>query len=254
MLALTSNPEAPAVPARPHRGRPDGGRHRAGRAGPAQRGRPAARVLRRGGRRDDRGPPTRTSPSTGPLLVPGIGAQGGTADDVRRIFGGVLDQVLPVELAGDPRRRPRRRQAAAGRPPGSRRVRARCVRRPDEAPRSGAGAGRAGPGVPAGGVRPGPDRRLLLGPERPPQGDGEHARREHGDGPARPPGDAARPREEVALRTSRTSGRPSSSAVDGLHRALDARPRQAVAVRRRQAPAGTRARRPARDHRRGGRS
>jgi orotidine-5'-phosphate decarboxylase len=31
----------------------------------------------------------------GPLLVPGIGAQGGTADDVRRIFAGVLDQVLP---------------------------------------------------------------------------------------------------------------------------------------------------------------
>ncbi len=31
----------------------------------------------------------------GPLLVPGIGAQGGTADDVRRLFGGVLDQVLP---------------------------------------------------------------------------------------------------------------------------------------------------------------
>lgn len=31
----------------------------------------------------------------GPLLVPGIGAQGGTADDVRRIFGDVLAQVLP---------------------------------------------------------------------------------------------------------------------------------------------------------------
>ena len=31
----------------------------------------------------------------GPLLVPGIGAQGGTPDDVRRIFAGVLDQVLP---------------------------------------------------------------------------------------------------------------------------------------------------------------
>jgi orotidine-5'-phosphate decarboxylase len=31
----------------------------------------------------------------GPLLVPGIGAQGGTADDVRRIFDGVLDRVLP---------------------------------------------------------------------------------------------------------------------------------------------------------------
>jgi orotidine-5'-phosphate decarboxylase len=27
--------------------------------------------------------------------VPGIGAQGGTADDVRRIFDGVLDLVLP---------------------------------------------------------------------------------------------------------------------------------------------------------------
>ena len=31
----------------------------------------------------------------GPLLVPGVGAQGGTADDVRRIFGGVLHLVLP---------------------------------------------------------------------------------------------------------------------------------------------------------------
>lgn len=31
----------------------------------------------------------------GPLLVPGVGAQGGTAADVRRIFAGVLSQVLP---------------------------------------------------------------------------------------------------------------------------------------------------------------
>jgi orotidine-5'-phosphate decarboxylase len=31
----------------------------------------------------------------GPLLVPGIGAQGGTADDVRRIFGASLPAVLP---------------------------------------------------------------------------------------------------------------------------------------------------------------
>ena len=31
----------------------------------------------------------------GPLLVPGIGAQGGTADDVRRIFDGALDLVVP---------------------------------------------------------------------------------------------------------------------------------------------------------------
>ena len=32
----------------------------------------------------------------GPLLVPGIGAQGGTVDDVRRIFGPVLCNVLPT--------------------------------------------------------------------------------------------------------------------------------------------------------------
>ncbi|MGN6161139.1 MAG: orotidine-5'-phosphate decarboxylase [Marmoricola sp.] len=31
----------------------------------------------------------------GPLLVPGIGAQGGTAADVRRIFEGALDLVVP---------------------------------------------------------------------------------------------------------------------------------------------------------------
>jgi orotidine-5'-phosphate decarboxylase len=31
----------------------------------------------------------------GPYLVPGIGAQGGTADDVRRIFGASLRAVLP---------------------------------------------------------------------------------------------------------------------------------------------------------------
>ena len=39
--------------------------------------------------------PTPDLAINGPLLVPGIGAQGGTADDVRRIFGDVLDQVLP---------------------------------------------------------------------------------------------------------------------------------------------------------------
>ena len=31
----------------------------------------------------------------GPILAPGIGAQGGTADDVRRIFGAALRNVLP---------------------------------------------------------------------------------------------------------------------------------------------------------------
>lgn len=32
----------------------------------------------------------------GPILVPGIGAQGGTAEDVKRIFDGHLGQVLPA--------------------------------------------------------------------------------------------------------------------------------------------------------------
>ncbi|MGI9156034.1 MAG: orotidine-5'-phosphate decarboxylase [Marmoricola sp.] len=32
----------------------------------------------------------------GPLLVPGVGAQGGTAESVRRIFAGVLHRVLPA--------------------------------------------------------------------------------------------------------------------------------------------------------------
>lgn len=31
----------------------------------------------------------------GPLLAPGLGAQGGTVDDVRRLFAGVYDYVLP---------------------------------------------------------------------------------------------------------------------------------------------------------------
>jgi orotidine-5'-phosphate decarboxylase len=31
----------------------------------------------------------------GPLLVPGIGAQGGTVEDVRRIFGAAARNVLP---------------------------------------------------------------------------------------------------------------------------------------------------------------
>ncbi len=36
----------------------------------------------------------------GPLLVPGLGAQGGTVADVRRVFSGVLDQVLASSSRG----------------------------------------------------------------------------------------------------------------------------------------------------------
>lgn len=32
----------------------------------------------------------------GPLLAPGVGAQGGTAEDLRRVFGDALPQVLPA--------------------------------------------------------------------------------------------------------------------------------------------------------------
>jgi orotidine-5'-phosphate decarboxylase len=36
----------------------------------------------------------------GPLLVPGYGAQGGTTDDIRRLFDGVLDDVIPSTSRG----------------------------------------------------------------------------------------------------------------------------------------------------------
>jgi orotidine-5'-phosphate decarboxylase len=36
----------------------------------------------------------------GPLLVPGFGSQGGTVEDLRRIFAGVEDRVLPSTSRG----------------------------------------------------------------------------------------------------------------------------------------------------------
>ena len=36
----------------------------------------------------------------GPLLAPGLGAQGGTADDIRRLFGSVIDNVIPSTSRG----------------------------------------------------------------------------------------------------------------------------------------------------------
>jgi orotidine-5'-phosphate decarboxylase len=94
VLALTSNPEGPEV----QHARTDAGRTVAGT------------VLARLRELNDGATPMgsfgavvgATIGSTeedldvhGPLLVPGIGAQGGSADDVRRIFDGVLGQVLP---------------------------------------------------------------------------------------------------------------------------------------------------------------
>jgi orotidine-5'-phosphate decarboxylase len=39
--------------------------------------------------------PVQLDALNGPFLVPGIGAQGGSADDVRRIFGAALRNVVP---------------------------------------------------------------------------------------------------------------------------------------------------------------
>jgi orotidine-5'-phosphate decarboxylase len=93
VLALTSNPEAPAFQhARTEAGQTVAGtvldELRALNAGAAPMGSFGAVV---GATIDDT---TEDLAINGPLLVPGIGAQGGTADDVRRIFGDVIDLVL----------------------------------------------------------------------------------------------------------------------------------------------------------------
>ncbi|MCW2786274.1 MAG: orotidine-5-phosphate decarboxylase [Marmoricola sp.] len=95
VLALTSNPEGPDYQ---HAIRPDGrtvagsvlDSLRAENAGATPLGSFGAVV---GATIAD---PTVALDINGPLLVPGIGAQGGTAEDVRRIFGDVLAQVLPA--------------------------------------------------------------------------------------------------------------------------------------------------------------
>ncbi len=94
VLALTSNPEAPAFQhARTEAGQSVAGtvleELRALNAGVAPMGSFGAVV---GATIADT---TEDLAVNGPLLVPGIGAQGGTADDVRRIFGDVIDLVLP---------------------------------------------------------------------------------------------------------------------------------------------------------------
>ncbi|WP_375486850.1 orotidine-5'-phosphate decarboxylase [uncultured Jatrophihabitans sp.] len=43
----------------------------------------------------DAGVTTSLAELNGPILAPGVGAQGGTADDVRRLFGDALPHVLP---------------------------------------------------------------------------------------------------------------------------------------------------------------
>jgi orotidine-5'-phosphate decarboxylase len=94
VLALTSNPEGPEVQ---HARTPDGttvaGRVlaglRAANAGTAGLGSFGAVVGATIGSTDE------DLDIGGPLLAPGVGAQGAAPADVRRIFAGVLDRVLP---------------------------------------------------------------------------------------------------------------------------------------------------------------
>lgn len=94
VLALTSNPEGPQVQhARAASGRTVAGEVLAAlaarNAGAIPLGSMGAVVGATIGDSDE------DLAINGPLLVPGIGAQGGTADDVRRIFGASIGNVLP---------------------------------------------------------------------------------------------------------------------------------------------------------------
>lgn len=94
VLALTSNPEGPQV------------QHATTRSGRTVAGEMLAALATRNGDASPLGSFGAVVGATigetaedlainGPLLVPGIGAQGGTADDVRRIFGSSIGNVLP---------------------------------------------------------------------------------------------------------------------------------------------------------------
>ena len=93
VLALTSNPEGPQVQ---HATTPGGG---------TVAGAVLAAIARRNAGAEPLGSVGAVVGATigetsedlainGPLLVPGLGAQGGTAEDVRRIFGAAVAQVL----------------------------------------------------------------------------------------------------------------------------------------------------------------
>jgi orotidine-5'-phosphate decarboxylase len=94
VLALTSNPEGPQV------------QHATGPDGRTVAGQVLDAVAARNANADGLGSIGAVVGATigeaaehldvnGPLLVPGIGAQGGTVDDVRRIFGPAVRNVLP---------------------------------------------------------------------------------------------------------------------------------------------------------------
>jgi orotidine-5'-phosphate decarboxylase len=97
VLALTSNPEGPSVQHATADGRTVAAQildavagRNAEADGPGSIGAVVGATIE---------PPSDVTPQSldlnGPLLVPGIGAQGGTVDDVRRIFGSACRNVLP---------------------------------------------------------------------------------------------------------------------------------------------------------------
>ena len=57
-----------------------------------------------------------------PLLAPGVGAQGGTAEDLRRVFGAALPNVLAEHQPGGPRRPGRASPPCGNGPRGRRRA------------------------------------------------------------------------------------------------------------------------------------
>jgi orotidine-5'-phosphate decarboxylase len=99
VLALTSNPEAPEV------------QHAIGDSGRTVAGAILGDLRAVNGNAAPMGPFGAVVGATigstaedldinGPLLVPGFGAQGGTVDDVRRLFAGVLDRVIVATSRG----------------------------------------------------------------------------------------------------------------------------------------------------------
>ena len=99
VLALTSNPEAPEV------------QHAIGGSGRTVAGAILGDLRALNGNAAPMGPFGAVVGATigstaedldinGPLLVPGFGAQGGTVDDVQRLFAGVLDRVIVATSRG----------------------------------------------------------------------------------------------------------------------------------------------------------
>ena len=95
VLALTSNPEGPEV------------QHARTEAGPTVAGAVLAALARLNAGADPLGsfgavvgatiePPEESLEINGPLLVPGVGAQGGTVTSVRSIFGAAARHVIPT--------------------------------------------------------------------------------------------------------------------------------------------------------------